>query len=200
MPHKLIVYGAGGHGLVVAEAAAAQGWVVPGYRDDRLRPGTRIAAWTVMDHFDDDAHWIVAIGDNAIRRRLLDELQAAGRKLATVIHPTAVVSPSAILDEGVYVGPQAVVQSMTRIGAGTIINTGSIVEHDNVIGDAAHIAPGSVLCGRVTVGHRTLIGAGATVMPGVSIGDDAVVGAGSMVRGNVANGQTVAGNPAKALR
>ncbi|MFA7237172.1 MAG: acetyltransferase [Phycisphaeraceae bacterium] len=200
MRHKLIVYGAGGHGLVVAEAAAAQGWVVLGYRDDRLRPGTHIAAWTVIDRFDDDAHWLVAIGDNAIRGRLMNELQQSGRKLATVIHPTAVVSPSASVDEGVYIGPLAVAQSMTRIGAGAIINTGSIVEHDNVIGDAAHIAPGSILCGRVTVGHRTLIGAGATVMPGVRIGDDAVVGAGSMVRGDVATGQTVAGNPAKALR
>ena len=182
---KLIVYGAGGQGRVVAEAAAAQGWGVLGYRDDRLQPGTPVAAWRVLDHLDADACWIVAVGDNVIRRRLLNALQQAGRVLATVAHPTAVVSPSAVLGEGVYVGPQAVVQAMAHVGVGTILNTGCIVEHDNRIGEAAHIAPGSILCGHVRVGQRSLIGAGATVMPGVRLGDDVVVGAGSMVRGDV---------------
>jgi len=51
----------------------------------------------------------------------------------------------------------------------------------------------------VRIGRNVWIGGGAIVLPGVVIGDDAVIGAGSVVTRDVADGATVAGNPARLL-
>ena len=51
----------------------------------------------------------------------------------------------------------------------------------------------------VHIGRNVWIGGGAIILPGVTIGDDAVIGAGSVVTRVVAEGATVAGNPARLL-
>lgn len=53
--------------------------------------------------------------------------------------------------------------------------------------------------GKVKIGDRVFIGAGSIVLPGVTIGSDVVVGAGSVVIRDIADGQLVAGNPAKII-
>jgi maltose O-acetyltransferase len=50
----------------------------------------------------------------------------------------------------------------------------------------------------VRIGSDVWIGGGAIILPGVIIGDGAVIGAGSVVTRDVAEGRTVAGNPARA--
>ena len=47
---------------------------------------------------------------------------------------------------------------------------------------------------------ETRIGARAVIMPGVTIGEDCVVEPGSVVSHDVADGQRVAGNPARPWR
>jgi maltose O-acetyltransferase len=51
----------------------------------------------------------------------------------------------------------------------------------------------------VHIGRNVWIGGGAIILPGVAVGDDAVIGAGSVVVRDVAEGATVAGNPARPL-
>jgi maltose O-acetyltransferase len=51
----------------------------------------------------------------------------------------------------------------------------------------------------VRIGGNVWIGGGAIILPGVSIGHDAVIGAGSVVTRDVADGATVAGNPARLI-
>lgn len=192
----LIVHGAGGHGLVVAEAAAAAGHDVLGFVDVAKPPGTPIGPWVVLDADPttaQEAQHIVAIGDNILRHTVLAELQQAGRTLATVVHPAAVVSPSASLAPGVFIGPRAVVHTEAVVGEGAIINTAAVVEHHSRIGRCAHIAPAAVLCGSVTLGPLTLIGANATVLPNLGIGERATVGAGAIILSDVADGATVVG-------
>ena len=52
----------------------------------------------------------------------------------------------------------------------------------------------------IHIGADAFIGAGAIIMPGVCIGRGGVVGAGSVVTRSVADGQVVAGNPARPVR
>ncbi len=52
----------------------------------------------------------------------------------------------------------------------------------------------------ITIGADVWIGGGALILPGVTIGNGAIVGAGAVVTRDVAEGQTVAGNPARPLR
>jgi len=196
----LVVYGAGGHGLVVAEAAQAQGFRVTGFLDDTTPPGTAIGAWRVISKTDaknSDAAVIVAIGENEARRRVHTNLSNQGWRLATVIHPAAWVSPSANVAVGVFVGAGAVVQAQADIGVGAIINSRAVIEHHCKVASFAHVAPGAALGGGAHVDAGALIGMQATVLPRVRIGERAIVGAGAVVTREVKGASTVIGVPAR---
>ncbi|MEO1236855.1 MAG: acetyltransferase [Planctomycetota bacterium] len=197
----LVVYGAGDHGRVVADAAAAAGLTVLGYLDDADRPadaGVTRDLW--LEHDDPrlgSAAFIPAVGDNAARLRLLKRLDEAGRALATVVHPGALVSPSATIGRGVYVGPVAVVGPEARLGDAVIVNSAAVVEHHADLAPGVHVAPAAALAGRVTLGRATLVGLGAKVLPGVTLGDRCVVGAGAVVTRDHPDDTTLTGVPAR---
>lgn len=211
---RLLVWGGGGHGKVVADVARAAGHAVAGYVDrDPAKLGAVVEPGGATVVMTEDAlrHALLtrsplpdevdavalAVGDNALRG---DALESLGRLAApALLHPTAIVSPSAELGHGTVVFPRAVVNAAARVGRGVIVNTGAIVEHDCVVDDCAHLSPGSVLGGGVTVGARSWVGAGATVLPGVRIGAGVRVGAGAVVLRDVEDGATVAGVPARPL-
>ncbi len=207
---RIVVIGGGGHAKVVMEVLLAAGWEVAGYTDAGGRPGDAFGriAWLG----DDGAlpavraggveHAIVALGDNAVRGRLADRAVALGFTLGNAIHPSAQISPSVTLGQGIAVMAQAAVNAATVLGDNCIVNTGATVDHDNRIGRNVHIAPGCHLAGYVTVGDGALIGVGSIVGRGrpLAIGGGAVVGAGSVVFTDVPPQATVAGNPARPVR
>lgn len=198
----LALLGAGGHALVVADAAIAGGRTIVGAFDDD-------AAAALFLHFrgmkrlggigaavSGEAELLLAIGDLAARRRLL----AAGlaRVAAAVVHPSAVMGHACAVGRGVFVGPRAVVNIAAVIGDHAIVNSGAIVEHECVVGENSHVAPGAVLGGRVMIGTDTLVGLGARVLPGVRIGSGCTIGAGSVVVRDVGDGAVVVGVPGRA--
>lgn len=199
----LLIFGAGGHGRVVADAARAAGvaGLLASDRNAALCQGELLPG--VPLHLPDapapaQASTVhVAIGHNTARER---ESQALGlKRLHTVCHPAASVSPFAQLGEGSFVAAQAVVAPDARLGLGVIVNHGAVVDHDCCIGDFAHIAPGAVLGGEVRIGPGVLVGAGAVVLPGRSIAAGAVVGAGAVVRDNIDSPGTWVGVPARRI-
>ncbi|MBI1338540.1 MAG: hypothetical protein GC164_16475 [Phycisphaera sp.] len=197
----LIVFGSGGHGLVVAETAAAAGFEVLGFYDDdptRKPPGPWKSLSNHALHLP-DVTVIVAIGDNATRQRVQLRTVNEGCELSTVVHPRAIVSPSAKIGKGVFIGPNAVVHSMATLHDGVIVNSGAIVEHHCEIGAFAHVAPGCQMGGSVKIGERSLVGVGASIRPGLNIGQGATLGTGAVVVSNVAEGDTVVGNPARTI-
>lgn len=206
MTQSIFIFGASGHGKVVADAAQGQGFRVMGFFDDAPAPrGSKLLEIPVVGGRGLLREWcrehaidagIVAIGDNASRLAVAGALQAQGLRMVTVVHPGAIVAASARIGQGSVVMAGAVVNPDCIIGEHCIINTGACVDHDCQIGDAAHIAPGCRLCGGVRVGVGTLVGAGATVIPGISIGEHAVVGAGATVIRDVPPRAKVVGCPA----
>ncbi|HWB18962.1 MAG TPA: acetyltransferase [Phycisphaerales bacterium] len=202
----LVLVGGGGHAAVVADAARTSGWTVLGYMDDseageamaRIAGMKRLGAVAELErvlseHAGASAH--AAVGDNDVRRKFAER---AGAKIAEpIVHPAAVVSDSASLSRGSFVGATAVVQARAVIGRGVIINTGAIIEHDCRIGDWSHIAPSAVLTGGVVVGAGAMVGTGARVIPQKSIGERAIVGAGACVIDDVPSHATVVGVPAR---
>lgn len=204
MARKLCILGAGGHAKVCFDTAVAAGWTVeaviapagdgdPAVFGDCLFAGDEAAA---HQRFDPDIPWLIGLGDLAIRRRLVALAETLGRSLATLIHPSAVVSPSARLGEGVLVGPRAVVNASAEVAANAILNSGCIVEHDAKVGANSHVAPGAVILGGAEVGDDVLIGGGAVILHGVSVGHGAVVAAGAVVARPLDAGARVAGVPA----
>ncbi|HWI81358.1 NeuD/PglB/VioB family sugar acetyltransferase [Ramlibacter sp.] len=200
----LLIFGAGGHGRVVADAALASGgWsrVIATDRDPQrcrgeLLPGVALLPVDEAAALADAVH--IAIGDAASRRKEAGAL--GGKSLATVVHPRASVAGHASVGPGCFVAAQAVVAPGARLGRAVIVNHGAVVDHDVQVGDFCHIAPLAALGGAVDVGSDVLVGSGATVLPRVRVGSNVVIGAGAAVCGNLPAAGRYAGVPARRLK
>lgn len=197
----LCLYGAGGHGRVVASQALRSGWRQVVFADAAVPVGQSVGGLPVwfaaIDAIKTDAV-IVCIGDNGVRRQRQEELAAAGHALVTLV-----VEPSRYFGAepgaGTVVLAGAVVNDAARLAEGVIVNSAAVVEHDVVVGAFSHIAPGAVLGGGARVGQGVLIGTNATVMPGVAVGDLVTVGAGAVVTADLTEAGVYVGVPARRI-
>jgi sugar O-acyltransferase (sialic acid O-acetyltransferase NeuD family) len=209
---RAIGIGAGGHAKVLLEVLQARAGVeVIGLLDeDPKLHGTTVHGVRVIGgdellqklHSEGVTHAFIGVGgtgDNEPRRRVYEAADRVGFKFLDVIHPSAIVSPSATLGEAIAVCPGAIVGAGARIGDNVIVNSGAIVEHDCLVANHSHIASGAVLAGGVRVGESAHVGAGASVKQGIRIGRGAIVAMGAVVIEEVPDGVTVAGVPAKPI-
>jgi sugar O-acyltransferase (sialic acid O-acetyltransferase NeuD family) len=149
--------------------------------------------------FEPDLPIVPAIGSPR-RRELVERLVASGRRLATIVHPSAVIASSAVIEDGCVIFPQVVIGARTRVMAGTIVNRGALIGHHTSIGRHAFVGPGANIAGGVTIGDGAHIGLGSIVRDDRSVGEGAFVGAGAVAVGDVPAGVTVVGLPARPMK
>ena len=203
---RLALLGASGHGKVIADAALLAGWDEVIFFDDAWPDRTHNGPWSVigttqdllaqLERFDGA---LIAIGNCSTRWAKHRQLEAAGARMATVVHPAAVVSKYARLGPGTVVMAAAVVNAGAELGAACIINTGATVDHDCVLGPAVHVCPGAHVSGDVKIGSGTWVGVGSAIKQGVTLGERVMVGAGAVVIRSVADDVTLVGNPARVM-
>lgn len=203
----IVLYGAGGHGKVVADMIEKEGkYRIAGFVDDE-QSGTAFG-YEILGTGDSIPSLItrgittaiVTIGPNDVRLRLQENLQRAGMTIATIVHPSAQIARGVVLGQGTVIMPGTIIGPDAHIGPGCIINTGATVDHDCTIGAGVHIAPGAHLAGGVEIGDTTHIGIGSAVKEGVNIGSDTIVGAGSVVLEHLPDRCIAYGVPAKPMR
>ena len=199
----LLIFGAGGHGRVLVDAAlVARQWkhIVVSDRklpenQNEVLPGIPLLTADAAQKLDPLVH--IAIGNNRFRQK---EAEAWGyENLVSVIHPAAVVSVFSSVLPGCFIAAGAIVGPRAQVGMGVIVNHGAVVDHDVEVGAFSHIAPNASLGGHVKLGQQVLIGSGAVVLPCIVIGDDVTVGAGSVVNVNLLEPGTYAGIPARKI-
>jgi sugar O-acyltransferase (sialic acid O-acetyltransferase NeuD family) len=204
----VIVYGAGGHGKVVADILRACGVEVEGFVDDdplkcrglsglKLLGGSR---WLIERAANQSTAVALGIGDNFIRHTVAEQCAGAGIQLVTAIHPSATIAVSAKISSGVVIMAHAVVNPDAAIGQGAIINTAAVVEHDCKVGTFAHLSPNVAIGGNVEVGDFSWLGIGASVIPKIKIGAYSIVGAGATVIHNIDDWTVAVGTPARSLK
>lgn len=203
MSKKLVIIGAGGHGKVAADIASKNGYSEIVFLDDvstakECLGYPLVGKLNMADQFG-DFDFFVAVGNPKIREEIMTELSYKGMKMATLIHPSAVLGKNVSVGEGTIIAAGAVINPDTVIGKGVIINTCSSVDHDCIVEDFVHVAVGSHLCGTVSVGSGTWIGAGATVSNNISICPDCMIGAGAVVVNDVQESGTYVCVPAKRI-
>jgi len=82
------------------------------------------------------------------------------------LHPTAVIDPSAVIQENVYIGPNVVIYPNVTIGSGVCIYGNVVIYPDVVIRDRA------VLHANCTIHERTQIGKDCMIHSGAVIGGE----------------------------
>lgn len=208
---RLVIWGASGHALVVADILrAAGGYQIVGFLDDvdPARRGQPHAGSVVLGGKEQLARLLadgvssalVAIGDCRARLACGQALLDAGFALARAIHPQASVAPDVQVGAGSVIAAGAVVGPASIIGSSAIVNTAASVDHECTIGDGAHVGPGVHLGGRVRIGRASWIGIGATVVDRARVGDGAMVGAAALVLADVPPGVVAFGVPARVVR
>lgn len=194
--NKLLLYGAGGHAKVIAEIAEYRGYTdICFFENDRTKE--TMLGYPVVSSPDIKTNFLIAIGNNTIRKKIAESLSSNFIKL---IHPQTNISKRSEVGVGTVIMAGVTINVETRIGKHCIINTNASVDHDCVLENYVHLSPNVALAGNVTVGEGTHVGIGACVIQGVKIGKWCTIGAGTVVIRDVPDGSTVVGNPARIIK
>lgn len=194
---ELHVAGSGSFALELVEYARAAGHDVVALIElvDPGRVGGEAHGLPIVGPDADPGAAVVGLGGD--RLALWSLLAEHGWRAARVVHPAAVVSPSAVLGAGLVVGPGAVVGAAAELGAHSLVSRGALVGHHAVIGPGAVLNPGANVAGNSAIGEGATIGMGAAVLNGVKVGAGAFVAAGAVVVRDVEPATRVQGVPAR---
>lgn len=187
---EIIIIGFGGHAKSIADCIERQGmYHIYGYTDvkDNGVKYEYLGNDDVLQSVFDNgvANAVVGIGylgKGNTRNRIYSLLKDIGYNLPVIIDPSAIVSSSASIGEGVFVGKGAVINTESTIGKMAIINTRALIEHECKIGDFTHVAVTAVVCGQVNIGNDAFIGANSTIIQCMEIKDRGFVPAGAVIR------------------
>lgn len=208
MERRLVIVGAGGFGREVADlvhiADGANAEV--GFLDDQptdlalnLMAAKGVANLGLTSSWlpqATDRH-VVAIGDPALRRAVVDGLKAKDAQFETLVHPHATVAPSAQLGIGVVVSAGARINADVRIAEHVHIDQNVTIGHDTVVEDFVRINPLASISGSVRLQSGVYVGTGAVILQGLDVGRETVVGASALVTRDIPAFVRVKGIPAR---
>ncbi|HEY3244492.1 MAG TPA: NeuD/PglB/VioB family sugar acetyltransferase [Phycisphaerae bacterium] len=204
----IVILGTGGNCLDILDMLRALNRPCAGFLDDdpdlwnQSIDGLHVLGPLSMAAELGDCSLVNGIGSPASFRDKEAIIRSCGlpaERFTTVVHPTASVSPTAVLGRGTVLMAHVTVGSHARLGDHVMVLSNSVVNHDAAIGDYSCLASGVSVSGRVVVGRSCYLGTNSSMIGDVSIGDGAMIGMGSVVLDDVAAQTVVAGNPAKRL-
>lgn len=212
---RIILIGAGQHCNVVMYNIAAEGKYEAACiaEVDKEKWGREVNGVPVVPfvNFSKDAMnkveeafhtnlFFISFGAMRWRKKVFEFLLQNGWEAVNIIHPDAVVSPTAKIGKGVLIECGCLITPSPVIGNNVVVNTGSQVNHDNIVEDHVYIASGVILSGGVTIGNNTLLDDGVIVTLGTKVGKDSLIGAGAVVTKDIPDGVVAYGNPCKVVR
>ncbi len=139
--------------------------------------------------------------DNYLRRKgVIDALGIKQALFATIIHPSASVSPDAKIGYNTVVMPNVVISCGVRVGNHCVILPNTVISHDSILGEYCMVGSNVSISGNTRIGQVCYIGSGTKIRDRISIGEESLIGLGSNVISAVGKGVVAAGNPARVIR
>ena len=189
----IVLVGFGGHVKSVADTIERTGqFNIVGYTDEKEDTACSRYKYLGTDDVLKDIYesgvecaavGVGYMGKGDTRDKLYKMLKDIGFELPVVVDPSAIVSKTAVIGEGTFVGKGAIVNAEAKVGKMCIINSKALVEHETVVGEYSHVAVGANLCGQVSIGDHVFVGAGATVVQCVNVGAGSFIKAGEVFCG-----------------
>ena len=207
----IVVVGGGGHAkVVISILRKLKRYRILGYTDPKdygavvavpyLGLDSELAALAVGPKKLNVALALGQVGLGEHRFKLWTRLDPSTLSFPLIVSPCAIVNEGVSGGEGAVVMDGAVINTGASIGRGAIINTNSTVEHDVMLEDWVHVAPGATISGGVTVGRFSMIGAGATVIEGIKITAGCMIGAGATIVHDLTEAGVYVGSPARRIK
>lgn len=209
--NEIYILGVGHNTIVYIDLLEACGYKIAGlYHYNNERIGEDIHGYPIIDSninlFKKKSliglNFAISVGDNSIRTNLAKQIRDKGGNIPTLIHPSAIVSKFATIENSVVIHANSVVQADTVIKQDTVVSYNVSVTHTSKIGNSCYLACGSSIGAYVNICDNVFVGQAAVIVSGkVSIiGKNAIIGAGSVVINNVEPYTVVAGNPSKVIK
>lgn len=208
----LFIYCAGGYGKEVYDLAQRINtknfkWKAIYFIDDLMSDGketylSKNYSYQSIEKLFSQAEceFVIANGEPFVREKLQKKINDSKYTLTTLIDPSAIVSTTSVIKEGVIIGPNAIISSNTKINKNVAINVGGIVGHDISIGKNSVVSSYVNIGGNSSIGENSYIGMGAMVKENTLIGNNVIIGMGSVVYKDISDNIIALGNPARPMR
>ena len=215
-PQPILILGAGGNSLAIADAIIAINAASPaqpryelvGFLDDLPEnQAQRVLGYPVVGNIEDAHRWpqcqlINGIASVESFRKIPAVIARTGaqrERFATIVHPRAVIARDSHIGAGCSIMANSVICSGAHVHDHVIMLQNSSINHHSRLGKFVTVSAGVTVLGCVEAGENAFLSGGSSVAPYVKIGAGALVGLGSVVIRDVAPGTVVAGNPAREL-
>ena len=202
---KIILVGAGGH------AAELNDYI--DYANTFAPPGSRMQLVGVIDdnpqnyqdysydapflgtirtHMPDSSvQYLLGIANLTYRERIVCLLQERGAEFTGFIHPSAFVSKSASIGQGVVIAPNATIGPSASVGDFTLVNSRCSIAHNSKVGKYNSLSSNVCLSGNSRVGDNNLFGINSATIPDVRVGSRNKVMAGITLVHSIGDDQVV---------
>lgn len=207
---KLVLVGVGGFGREVAwlvERINQQEptWELLGFVDDNPQlQGKVIGGYPVLG----DCAWLQAqdesifacctIGSARVRALVIEKLP--GRKFATLVDPSVLMSDRVQIGEGCIACAGTILTVDISLGRHVIVNWDCTIGHDAVLEDFVTLYPSVNISGNTVLGRGVEMGTGSQIIQGLTVSAGAIVGAGAVVVKDIKEAGTYVGAPARKLQ
>ena len=134
-----------------------------------------------------------------IRHKIIDLIGIEESKYETIIHPTAIVDPSAIigngciLHSGSFIGNNARLESFVTVAVNSAIGPFAVLEKFSMITSLVVVLFGA------KIGRSAFVGSNSCIAENVNIGKGVIVGAGTVISRNIPSGTFFLGNPCRMI-
>ena len=202
----IVIVGAGGHAVSVADLALSAGFTPLAFVDANSNR-SEIHGISVLINFDSisissSISCVIAIGDNYQRMRMFETIKKSHPffDFPSLVHSNSSSGSWSSVGEGSLIFAGSRVGANCQIGEFCILNTNASLDHDSTLGAFASLAPGVTTGGRVSIGTASAVGLGSVIKHGVTIGAHTIIGAASNVLKDFEDLALVFGNPAERIR